>query len=93
MKTCSFLHATFTETMEVVENLFKKAYGEQFIMLQVHIGIAFLKHFQCVSAINVTENKENYLEIYTYQVSCLMSLPLLNITNGQNCIKTPVPLL
>ena len=58
MKTCSFLHATFTETMEVVENLFKKAYGEQFIMLQVHIGIAFLKHFQCVSAINVTENKE-----------------------------------
>ena len=35
----------------------------------------------------VTENKENYLEIYTYQVSCPLSLPLLNIPNCQSVLK------
>ena len=28
MKTCSFLHAHFSESMQVVENLLRKAYGE-----------------------------------------------------------------
>ena len=31
MKTCTFVHAHFTETMKIVENLFEKAYGEQLI--------------------------------------------------------------
>ena len=31
MKRCSFLHAHFFELMKVVENLFKKAYGEKLI--------------------------------------------------------------
>ena len=31
MKSCSFLHAHFFEEMTVVENLFKKAYGEKLI--------------------------------------------------------------
>ena len=29
MNNCSFLHAYFFEEMKVVENLFKKAYGEE----------------------------------------------------------------
>ena len=31
MKTCSILHADFTESRKVVENLFKKCYGEKLI--------------------------------------------------------------
>ena len=31
MKSCSFLHAHFFELMIVVENLFKKVYGEKLI--------------------------------------------------------------
>ena len=31
MKTCSFLHDYFFELMKMVENLFKKAYGEKLI--------------------------------------------------------------
>ena len=33
-KTCSFLHAHFTETIKVVDILFKKAYGEKLIYLK-----------------------------------------------------------
>ena len=41
-----------------------------------------------VPATYVTENKEdNYLEIYIFQVSCLLSLPLLNIQNCQSVLK------
>ena len=43
MKSCSFLHAHIFELMKVVENLFKKAYGEKLICwkyMYVHIGIA-----------------------------------------------------
>ena len=52
IKTCSFLHAHFSETMIAVENVLRKAYGEKFnyskdIMLQVHIGIASMRQFQC----------------------------------------------
>ena len=37
--------------------------------------------------IYVTENKEeNYLEIYIFQVSCTLSLPLLNIPNCQSVL-------
>ena len=36
----------------------------------------------------VTENKEeNYLEIYIFQVSCPLTLPLLNIPNFQSVLK------
>ena len=28
METCSFIHAQFNETVKMVENLFKRAYGE-----------------------------------------------------------------
>ena len=41
----------------------------------------------CESTTYVTENKENYLEIYSYQVSCPLSLPLLNIPNCQSVLK------
>ena len=48
-----------------------------------------MRQFQCVPTTYVTEHKEeNYLEIYMFQVSCPLSLPLLNIP-----IKIPVTLL
>ena len=44
-----------------------------------------MRQFQCVPTTYVTENKEeNYLEIYIFQVSCPLSLPLLNIPNCQS---------
>ena len=39
-------------------------------MLYVHIGIASMKQFQCVTTTYVTEIKETYFETYTKQVSC-----------------------
>ena len=42
----------------------------------------------CVPTTYVTENKEeNYLEIYIFQVSWPLSLPLLNILNCQSVLK------
>ena len=42
----------------------------------------------CVPTTYVTEKKEeNYLEIYIFQVSCPLSLPLLNIPNCQSVLK------
>ena len=43
---------------------------------------SLIEAFQCLHTTYVTENKEeNYLEIYTFQVSCPLFLPLLNIPN------------
>ena len=53
-------------------------------MSLVHIGIASKRQFQWAPTTYVTENKkENYLEIYTFQVSCTLSLSLLNIPNSK----------
>ena len=93
MKTCSFLHAHFAETNKVVDNLFEKSLWckkNSFIsnrVLWVHIGIAYMKQFQCVPSAYATENKDNYLEIYTYQVPCPLSQSLLNIQNCQSVLK------
>ena len=38
------------------------------------------RQFQCEPTTYVTENKENYLEIYTYQVECSLSLCQLPIS-------------
>ena len=46
-----------------------------------------MRHFHCVPTAYVTENKENYLEIYTYIISYLLSLRLLNIPNCQSVLK------
>ena len=75
--------------MKVVENLFKKAYGENsFIEKTYVVGTHWNSQFQCVPTAYVTENKEeNYLEIYIFQVSCPSSLPLLNIPNCQSVLK------
>ena len=52
--------------MQVVENLFKNAYGEKLIYV---VG-THQNYFQSY----VTENKEeNYLEIHLFQVSCPLS--------------------
>ena len=81
LKTCSFLHAHFTETIKVVENVFKRAYGKKLILIkktnvEVQIGISSMRQFRCVPTTYVTENKENDFENYTYQVACPLSLPL-----------------
>ena len=48
-------------------------------MLEVHIRIASMRQFQCVHTTNVAENKEEkYLEIYIFQVSYPLFLPLSN---------------
>ena len=47
-----------------------------------------MRQFQCVPTTYVTgKTKENYFEIYTYQVSCPLSLPLLNISNCHLVLK------
>ena len=37
-----------------------------------------MRQFQCVPTTYVTENKENYLEIYTYQVLCPLSASVIH---------------
>ena len=88
-KTCSFLHAHFTEIEKLVKNLF---YGENTHLLnghilKVHIGIASMRQIQCVPTKYVTEIKEIYFEIYTKQESCPLALPLLNTSNCQSVLK------
>ena len=73
--------------MKVVENLFKKklmvknSFIEKTYVVSIHwncLKEAIL--FQCVPTTYATENKEeNYLEIYIFQISCPLSLPLLKI--------------
>ena len=59
-----------------------------YVVGTLHIGIASMRQFQCVPTTYVTENEEeNYLEIYIFQVSCPLSLPLLNIPNCQSVLK------
>ena len=49
---------------------------------------ALLRQLQCVPTTYVIENKEeDYLEIYIFQVSCPLSLPLLNIPNCHSVLK------
>ena len=46
------------------------------------------RQFQCIPTTYVTENiEENYLEIYIFQVSCPLSLPLFNIPNCQSVLR------
>ena len=52
-------------------------------MLWVNFGIAPMRQFHCVPKTYVTENEENYFEVYTYHVACTLSLPLLNISKFQ----------
>ena len=77
------IYAHFTETMEVVENLFLKKLmvNNSFIEKTCKSCRYSLELPLCgnsnVPTTNVTENKENYFEIYTYlKVSCPLSLPL-----------------
>ena len=46
-----------------------------------------MRQFRCVPTTYVTENKENYLEIYTKQVSRPLSSPLLKFQNCQSVLK------
>ena len=89
MKSCSFLHAHFFESMKVVETLLKtlmlkNSFIEKTYVVATHrnclYGIASMRQFQCVPTTYVTENKESSyfkLEIYILPVSgplsCLTS--------------------
>ena len=44
--------------------------------LYVHIDIASMRQYQCVPTTYVTENKENYFEIFIYQESRPLDLTL-----------------
>ena len=52
-------------------------YGEKhsFTELTYVVG-ASMRQFQCVQTTYVTENKETFSEIYTYQEPCPLALPL-----------------
>ena len=79
-KTCPlFLHAHYTETIKVVQNLSEefKACGEKLIngknidVIGTHYRIASRRQFQCIPTIYITENNENYFEFYSFQDSPL----------------------
>ena len=59
-KTCSILRAHFTETCKVAEKFVKNTHLLNGHILLVHIGIASMRQFQCVSPTYVTEIKETY---------------------------------
>ena len=80
----------------------KKVYGEKhsFIELTYVVGahwnclngtipmcrIALMRQLQCVPTTYFAEIKKN-IEIYTKQVSCPLTLPLLTISNCQTVLK------
>ena len=57
-------------------------------VVSLHWNCLIERQFQGEPTTYVTENKEeSYLEIYTFQASCPLSLPLLNIPNCQSVLK------
>ena len=73
--TCSFKHDNFTESMEVMRiRLRKNSFLENKICYMYTLELPLI--FQCVPTTYVTENKINCSDIYTYQISCVFSLPL-----------------
>ena len=46
-----------------------------------------MRQLQCVPTTYITENKETYFEIYTYQESCPLALLLSNISSCQSVLK------
>ena len=98
MKTCSFLHAHFSEARKVVENFVNNTYGGHLIWYRdkcwrYTLELPLWGNFNEYHQYNfyVTENKEKCIEIYPYWVSWyLLSLPLLNISNCQSFIQIPV---
>ena len=82
------IHKTLLITLKhkkVVDIFVKKVYGEKhsFIELTYVVGA----HCSCVPTTYVTENKDTYFEIYTYQESFPLALPLLNISSCQLVLK------
>ena len=66
----------------------KIAYGEKLIYWKDICCRYTLELPQCVPTAYVTKNKEeNYLQIYIFQVSCPLSLPLLNTPKCQSVLK------
>ena len=73
-KNCSFLHANYTETYNVVKKFVKTLfYGEKHSFFEWTIGAG--AHWNCLFETipmftNNKESKETYFEIYTKQIAC-----------------------
>ena len=50
-----------------------------------------MKQFQCVPTPYVNKIKENYLEIYTYQVSCPLSIVFASFKHPKLPISIKIP--
>ena len=83
MKTCSFLHAHFTETIKVVENLVKKVYGEKHIEKTYVVDNLYQQH-------KSPKKKKKYFGVYTYRVSCPLSLTHFKHLKLPITMKIPV---
>ena len=66
-KTCSFLHAHYSE------NFLKK---KTFMAKNTYLLNGHMRQFQCAPTTYLNENKEAYFEIYPYQESCPLALNL-----------------
>ena len=82
MKACSFLHAHFTDTIKIVENLFLKslwctAHVLKSHMLYGHIGITSKRQFQFVPTTYVTENKKRKTILKFTFISSIMHVNCL----------------
>ena len=53
----------------------------------MHIGIASMMQFQCVPTTYLTENKETYFEIYTYQELYPLALHLKHLNLPISILK------
>ena len=74
--------------MKVDVNLFLKKFMVKHSLIEKIYVVGKHWNCQCVPTTYVTENKEeNYLEMKIFQVSCPLSLPLLNISNCQSVLK------
>ena len=62
-------------------------YGDRHSLIEWPYVVGAHWQFQCVPTSYVTEIKETYFEIYTKQVSCLLAVSLLNISNCQSVLK------
>ena len=71
-RTCLLHHANFIKTIMIVEK-FVKNYSVKSLnpsnICSVQVGIASMRHFQCVPTTYETE-KGKPLEVNAYQVSC-----------------------
>ena len=92
IKLISFLHAHFTETMKVVEDLLRKAYGESLNYWQ-DIYCRYTLELPLSDSSKVYQQymllKIRKLVLHLNPVPCPLFLPILNISNCQSVLEYP----